>query len=169
MQLYPMSVHPQAAKSTLHIHSMGEIVSCHRACTLCRHAVGTQMRDAHSGLHRRVKTLTLHVNAQSPDHSVAEEMMSSVYNQRRMPQFLSNAAPDAEVHSGFLDILDSFQQDVDGREPLADTVKELTGKALPFCLLCWYCTDLGVIDPLGPQASVRENAVRLIIDNVVNW
>ena len=44
-----------------------------------------------------------------------------------MPHFLSNAAPDAEVHSGFLDILDNFQQDQDGREHLADTVKELTG------------------------------------------
>ncbi len=70
------------------------------------------------------------IHAQSPDHGIAEEMLSSVYNQRRMPHFLSNAAPDAEVHSGFLDILDSFQQDRDGREPLADTVKELTGKPL---------------------------------------
>ena len=72
----------------------------------------------------------LNIFPQSPDHDVAEEMLSSVYNQRRMPQFLSNAAPDAEVHSGFLDILDSFQQDQGGREPLADTVKELTGEPL---------------------------------------
>ena len=68
------------------------------------------------------------IHVQSPDHGIAEEMLSAVYNHRRMPHFLSNAAPDAEVHSGFLDILDSFQQDRDGTEPLADTVKELTGK-----------------------------------------
>ena len=54
-----------------------------------------------------------------------------MYDQRRGPHFLSNAAPDAEVHGGFLDILDSFQQARDGQETLADTVKELTGKHLP--------------------------------------
>lgn len=77
-------------------------------------------------------------HAQSPQHDIATEMISSVYDQRRMPHFLSNAASDAEVHAGFLDILDSFQQDVDGREPLADTVKELTGKCLlpQFLSLC---------------------------------
>ena len=68
--------------------------------------------------------------------------MSSVYNQRRMPQFLSNAAPDAEVHSGFLDILDSFQQVQGGREPLAETVKELTGTSLLSHKFCKSCTDL---------------------------
>lgn len=54
-------------------------------------------------------------------------MMSSVYDKRRMPTFLTKTAPDAEVHSGFLDILDSFQRREDGSEVLADTVKELTG------------------------------------------
>jgi hypothetical protein len=64
---------------------------------------------------------------QSPSHDAALEMLSSVYDRRRMPIFLSNVAPDAEVHSGFLDILDSFQRSEDGTEVLADTVKELTG------------------------------------------
>jgi hypothetical protein len=56
------------------------------------------------------------------------EMLSSMYEKRRMPNFLSSTAPDAEVHSGFLDILDSFQRREDGSEVLADTVRELTGK-----------------------------------------
>ena len=64
---------------------------------------------------------------QSPEKNMAAEMISSVYDQRRMPNFLANVAPEAEVHSGFLDILDSFQQEQGGREPLAETVKELTG------------------------------------------
>ena len=71
---------------------------------------------------------------QSPQHDIALEMISSVYDQRRGPHFLSNAAPDAEVHGGFLDILDSFQQARDGQETLADTVKELTGKHPPSLL-----------------------------------
>ena len=57
----------------------------------------------------------------------AVEFMSSVYDKRRMPMFLENVAPDAEVHADFLDILDSFQRREDGTEVLADTVKELTG------------------------------------------
>ena len=64
---------------------------------------------------------------QSPQHNAADEMLSAVYDQRRMPNFLANVAPEAEVHGGFLDILDSFQQDQEGQEPLAETVKELTG------------------------------------------
>lgn len=86
---------------------------------------------------RRVGNLTSHLHAQSPKHDVATELISSMYDQRRMPHFLSNAAPDAEVHSGFLDILDNFQQDQDGREPLADTVKELTGELL----FLWLCNS----------------------------
>jgi len=57
-------------------------------------------------------------------------MMSGLYDQRRQPLFLQNVAPEAEVHSGFLDILDSFQRRDDGTEVLADTVKELTGTIL---------------------------------------
>ena len=68
---------------------------------------------------------------QSPEPDIALDMLSSVYDQRRRPHFLSNAAPDAEVHGGFLDILDSFQKGQDGQETLADTVKELTGKHSP--------------------------------------
>ena len=67
---------------------------------------------------------------QSPEPDIALDMLSSVYDQRRRPHFLLNAAPDAEVHGGFLDILDSFQQEQGGREPLAETVKELTGGPL---------------------------------------
>ena len=99
-----------------------------RQCVVPR--VQWRTLDVQSGVTCRVSVLTLKACVQSPDHGIAEEMLSSVYNQRRMPQFLSNAAPDAEVHSGFLDILDSFQQDQDGQEPLAETVKELTGKPL---------------------------------------
>ncbi len=58
---------------------------------------------------------------------VALEFVSSVYDKRRMPMFLENVAPDAEVHADFLDVLDSFQRREDGTEVLADTVKELTG------------------------------------------
>ena len=32
-----------------------------------------------------------------------------------------------QVHSGFLDVLESFQKKEDGTEQLADIVKELTG------------------------------------------
>ncbi len=53
--------------------------------------------------------------------------MSAVYDHRRMPTFLENVAPNAEVHNDFLDILDSFQRRDDGTEVLAETVKELTG------------------------------------------
>ena len=67
---------------------------------------------------------------QSPEKNMAAEMISAVYDERRMPNFLANVAPEAEVHSGFLDILDSFQQEQGGREPLAETVKELTGGPL---------------------------------------
>ncbi len=68
---------------------------------------------------------------QSPSHDVAAEMMSAVYEKRRMPNFLSKTAPDAEVHSGFLDLLDSFQRRDDGTEVLADTVREITGMYHP--------------------------------------
>ena len=64
---------------------------------------------------------------QSPNIEVASQLMSAVYDQRRMPLFLENVAPDAEVHSGFLDILDSFQRREDGSEVLAETVKEISG------------------------------------------
>jgi len=94
-------------------------ITAHRAC---------DYRLAAVRFLRRVSNLTSHLHAQSPKHDVATELISSMYDQRRMPHFLSNAAPDAEVHSGFLDILDNFQQDQDGREHLADTVKELTGE-----------------------------------------
>ena len=36
-----------------------------------------------------------------------------------------------QVHSGFLDVLESFQKKEDGTEQLADIVKELTGELAP--------------------------------------
>ena len=86
---------------------------------------------------------------QSPCHDMAEEMISASNHPRRMPDFLANAAPDAEVHSGFLDMLDSFQQDQGGREPLAETVKELTGK-WPFLMPSFHMLHWLVLQTTAP-------------------
>ncbi|CAK0771966.1 hypothetical protein CVIRNUC_003915 [Coccomyxa viridis] len=89
------------------------------------------LHDAEIHLAWQEQDSVLVVAFKSPEKNMAAEMISAVYDERRMPNFLANVAPEAEVHSGFLDILDSFQQEQGGREPLAETVKELTGDSTP--------------------------------------
>ncbi|BDA46012.1 probable lipase at C-terminar half [Coccomyxa sp. Obi] len=98
------------------------------------------LHDAAIHIGWQEQDMVLIVAIKSPKVEAVAEFMSSVYDKRRMPTFLENVAPDAEVHADFLDILDSFQRREDGTEVLAETVKELTGGRTPRrILLTGFC------------------------------
>jgi len=75
-----------------------------------------------------VAAIIMDMLVQSPSKEIAAELLqSSMYDRRRTPSFLANVAPDSEVNSRLLDILDSFQRNEDGTELLAEAVKGITG------------------------------------------
>eukprot|EP00884_Botryococcus_braunii_P010106 jgi/Botrbrau1/19097/Bobra.0077s0011.1 len=121
---------------------------------------GSRVIDGKDGAHVDLlwikATQTLVLAFRGPDLEKVPDYMSSLYQDRRKPPYLANVAPDAEVHAGFLDCLDSFLEATEGAMGMGDLVREVSGNTPPRrVLLTGWCMGGSLATVAAPWVALQ--------------